>query len=287
MSLPIPYFGHKVEGLKVIFTNLSFGNPTTYQWGFGDGSDSTLESPEHTYSQPGFYKVTLQVGNTEGLSEVLEMNVGVGGAEEITNLTLPELIDDYMPEDLLGSASISRKVNLISKWRLYLQPLVYLKTAPDEPAIEISPEDTHNEFAWPALFNYLIAQLVAYDIILQGANQFLANIGKAGSDTVSEETSTGQGNIKLIETGPAKTEWYDNVTTEKLENIGKIYLSATKGGGIIAYLKASICQLANRLRIYLPMCGQLDHNTTPPSVVTKTRRGGHNANPFGITKRML
>lgn len=45
-------------GTTVKFTNKS-KNATTYLWDFGDGTTSTLENPEHTYSTQGNYNVKL------------------------------------------------------------------------------------------------------------------------------------------------------------------------------------------------------------------------------------
>ena len=49
--------------LIVPFTNTSF-NGTSYQWFFGDGTNSSLASPTHTYSIPGTYYVLLVVHDT-------------------------------------------------------------------------------------------------------------------------------------------------------------------------------------------------------------------------------
>jgi gliding motility-associated-like protein len=43
---------------NVQFNNLSYGN-NTYWWDFGDGQNSAAENPNHIYSNPGFYEVTL------------------------------------------------------------------------------------------------------------------------------------------------------------------------------------------------------------------------------------
>lgn len=45
--------------LTVHFTDKSGGNPTGWQWDFGDGSYSTLQNPVYTYNTPGTYTVTL------------------------------------------------------------------------------------------------------------------------------------------------------------------------------------------------------------------------------------
>jgi PKD repeat protein/C1A family cysteine protease len=43
------------------FTNLSEGSNLSYDWNFGDGEHSNQVSPQHTYSNPGDYTVTLTV----------------------------------------------------------------------------------------------------------------------------------------------------------------------------------------------------------------------------------
>jgi len=45
----------------VAFTDQSTGTITDYFWDFGDGVTSTEMDPKHTYTEPGFYLVTLSV----------------------------------------------------------------------------------------------------------------------------------------------------------------------------------------------------------------------------------
>ncbi|MGB9929160.1 MAG: PKD domain-containing protein, partial [Methanosarcina sp.] len=52
--------------LKVKFTDKTNGSPTTWYWNFGDGNNSTRRNPEHIYSRPGNYTVTLSVRNAKG-----------------------------------------------------------------------------------------------------------------------------------------------------------------------------------------------------------------------------
>jgi PKD repeat protein len=63
----IPNISYKVinacEGTNVRFDNQTTiigGAPITYRWDFGDGNSSTMEDPEHRYSTPGGYRVTLR-----------------------------------------------------------------------------------------------------------------------------------------------------------------------------------------------------------------------------------
>jgi PKD repeat protein len=52
--------------LTVTFTDRSFNSPDTYTWSFGDGTTSPEKDPEHTYTSPGIYHVTLKVSNEYG-----------------------------------------------------------------------------------------------------------------------------------------------------------------------------------------------------------------------------
>jgi len=50
------------------FTDTSGGTPTSWFWDFGDGTNSTLQNPVHTYSLPGIYSVNLTPANEFGTS---------------------------------------------------------------------------------------------------------------------------------------------------------------------------------------------------------------------------
>lgn len=52
-------FQFQADGLRVLFTDASQGNPTDWSWDFGDGSGSRFQNPDHLYAQPGTYSVTL------------------------------------------------------------------------------------------------------------------------------------------------------------------------------------------------------------------------------------
>ena len=57
--------------LKVSFSDLSMGQPTSWAWDFGDGGSSTDQDPMHTYGQPGSYTVTLTVADDAGFEDTL------------------------------------------------------------------------------------------------------------------------------------------------------------------------------------------------------------------------
>jgi hypothetical protein len=64
---PIASFSFTRSQLTVAFMDTSTGNPTKWEWDFGDGTaHSTSRNPAHQYSQAGTYIVTLTVTNSVG-----------------------------------------------------------------------------------------------------------------------------------------------------------------------------------------------------------------------------
>lgn len=53
--------GLPTPGQAVNFTDASKGNPTSWQWDFGDGIKDTSENPSHIYAAAGSYGVTLTI----------------------------------------------------------------------------------------------------------------------------------------------------------------------------------------------------------------------------------
>jgi len=47
------------------------GSITSWSWNFGDGTTSNQQSPSHSYSQPGYYNVSLTVQNSGGCSNTI------------------------------------------------------------------------------------------------------------------------------------------------------------------------------------------------------------------------
>jgi len=90
--------------LTVQFTDLSTNDPDTWEWNFGDGSPtSDAINPEHTYSTPGIYTVTLTVSNLGG-SDVMEMESYISVYE------IPVLEFDVTPES--GSGMNDGAINM-------------------------------------------------------------------------------------------------------------------------------------------------------------------------------
>ncbi|HCX21072.1 MAG: hypothetical protein CMB80_20250 [Flammeovirgaceae bacterium] len=71
------------SGHEVIFTNgtsYAGSDSLTYTWYFGEGSQSSLLNPTHTYDNPGSYVVTLDVANSEGCLESLSKIIEIKAA---------------------------------------------------------------------------------------------------------------------------------------------------------------------------------------------------------------
>ena len=60
--------------LNVTFTDNTTGEPTAWDWSFGDGTYSTVKNPSHTYSAAGNYTVKLTASNTAGVSTQTKTN---------------------------------------------------------------------------------------------------------------------------------------------------------------------------------------------------------------------
>jgi len=71
--------GTPYEGTAVQFLDESEGSPTSWEWDFGDGTTSSLQSPAHTYETAGKYLVSLRTGNA--------MGVGVPFTKEVSILS--------------------------------------------------------------------------------------------------------------------------------------------------------------------------------------------------------
>lgn len=60
--------------LLVTFTDKSTNNPVSWLWDFGDGNQSILQNPTHTYITQGIYNVTLTVANANGSNTTIKTN---------------------------------------------------------------------------------------------------------------------------------------------------------------------------------------------------------------------
>ena len=87
-NLPIAHFRwNAVDTLspqEIEFTDLSYYEPATWHWNFGDGSTSQDTSPVHLYSAPGTYTVCLMVCNANACDTTCQEVV----IEAVSTITL-------------------------------------------------------------------------------------------------------------------------------------------------------------------------------------------------------
>jgi hypothetical protein len=57
--------------LSFLFTDVSYYEPTSWKWHFGDGDTSNLPGPLHVYDSPGAYEVCLETCNEKGICDTL------------------------------------------------------------------------------------------------------------------------------------------------------------------------------------------------------------------------
>jgi len=60
--------------LTVNFNDQSTGNPTSWDWDFGDGDTSTEQNPTHVYDETGEYTVTLTIDGPAGSDTMVRTN---------------------------------------------------------------------------------------------------------------------------------------------------------------------------------------------------------------------
>lgn len=68
-NLPLANFRYSPDTLNQYhfsFTDVSYYEPTSWLWTFGDGNSSTEIDPEHTYEADGTYEVCVTVSNENG-----------------------------------------------------------------------------------------------------------------------------------------------------------------------------------------------------------------------------
>ncbi|PLW93670.1 MAG: hypothetical protein C0591_14255 [Marinilabiliales bacterium] len=84
----------------------------SWNWSFGDGSNSTLQNPSHTYTNDGSYTVSLTISDgvtskTETKTQYIVAGSGGGGTGTLTGLVTDALTGDPVPNALVSVAGLS------------------------------------------------------------------------------------------------------------------------------------------------------------------------------------
>ena len=120
-------------------------------------------------------------------------------------------------------------------------------------------------------------ELAAYDFLyIRIENMLVQTAEQLNKQIISESSSdsgeeSGRDRIKQITTGPTEVQYYDTLT-DSLSTLYKSYATATAPGGILDDLRKSLCMLAQRMEIFLPLCTQ-PRTITVPKVVNPREAG--------------
>ena len=278
-------FIYVTKGLHVSFRIISkVPSGVTTSWDFGDFKESSSNdrSPSYTYETAGFYTVTLRVTIGEETIEQSQL-VMVSEDENITTHlsdSIYNLIDNYIPKEL-GNMSMDQKVTYITKWQLYLGPLVNHEILPDKYQDELAYEGLENQLVMElAAWEYLNVQITA---LLARTNDFFSKFQNQSESSNSEEEDSST-RIKKITTGPTEVEYFDKYS-DSIASWWKYYMQALQPGGIIDELRVNLCTLAQRLDIYLPFCDKV-RTSVVPKVVNHRKAGPLGGpNPIALVKK--
>lgn len=259
----------KVKGLEVSVSILSeVPADLTPVWDFGVVGGSTTEETNYTYETSGRYTITLYLQDAKGEKEAVGKKVVMVSEYTKTQLTdsIYNLINKYIPENLNLSMGFDDKAAYITKWQLYIQPLVNHY---------IPIEEYSNELYYEGLENQLVMELAAYDFLYIKIENMLIQTASQLEDQINSSDDGGEtevrDRIKQITTGPTEVQYFDTVT-ESISTLFKAYADATKPGGILDDLRKNLCMLAQRMDIFLPFCTQ-PRTIKVPKVVNHRHAG--------------
>ena len=281
-------FVYVAKGLEVSFKVLNkVPADATIGWDFGViGGESSELNPTFTYESPGYYTATLTVTENPPEGEPIVSTVSQvllvsdGDVKTHLNDSIYNLIDLYVPANLVDDGmTLQQKTTFIQKWQLYLGPLVNHCIPMEEYTNELYYEGLENQLVMElAVWDFLNMQIVS---LLTGTGQYIDSLTYQSVNTHGEgeeEEPTGDdqataGRVKRIQTGPTEVEYFDELS-DSLSTLYKAYSEALKPNGIIDVLRQNLCNLASRLRIFLPMCDNAYKPVKVPRVVNRRHPKG-------------
>ena len=253
------FFTYTAVGLSASFRDLSYGNPSSWEWNFGDTTSSTDQHPTHDFTEEGFHSVTLTI-TLDGVPPLISestQRVGISNAPfECPQMSTYEAVMMRIPSTLQVAAPPPLIYSLIRKWQKIIGKLV----TPEIPEVDI-----HNELRWPLLPNELVIELVSLDIFEGRVKNYLLGLTGVGSGS-SSSASSGGGGLKAIVTGPSEVQWYDNAAS-----VSQAISAVTKTGGFIDQSKNQACTLAGMLKISLMICPDLNKPVFSPTIAKKRK----------------
>ncbi len=119
--------------LSVQFSDQSSGNPTSWEWDFGDNTTSTEQHPSHNYFNEGTYSVTLSVTNEYGTSNLTK--TGMIMVTEATEFGMNFTIPGIEFETIGGIQQLTFDGDQISDFSLNISNHELIVNPPDDCGI--------------------------------------------------------------------------------------------------------------------------------------------------------
>ncbi len=208
------------------FINTSAGPGTlSYQWNFGNGNTSTQTSPSHTYTQPGFYNVTLVTTSSAGCVDtfrtVQAIEVGpnssftfnndacIGTAVSFLNTSVP------LPDSVrwqLGDGTSSTALNPVKNYAAagsYTVQLISFYSGCSDTVVQTVRIRERPQIAFSA--NERVSCSAPFTVNFQdnstGVTSWLWNFGNGSTSNVQQpvHTYTNPGSYTVTLTG--SNEW--------------------------------------------------------------------------------
>lgn len=195
-------------------------------------------SPMITSNVGSFEYVILQVKESDNIP-LIRGNIVINEYVPFSD-SIEQYISAELPEGLtLSEKFINQKIRY---WRLFLQE-----------AYNVKDENLNVDSAWPVLVNVLIGKLIAYDALVTAIKGNLFSVFNATSNYQSNSSSTTNGDVKSITTGPTQVEFY--ASGETVNSVIKSVTSNSENGkSILSQMAEDLCGLASKLTLKLPMC---------------------------------
>jgi PKD repeat protein len=102
--IPAADFSFQKNNLEVDFRDASVdadGTVESYNWAFGDNTNSTLTNPSHTFAKAGTYTVSLTVTDNDGAINTKTLDITVS-ANEASTISIPVVADAYVQSGTFG-----------------------------------------------------------------------------------------------------------------------------------------------------------------------------------------
>ncbi|MFN8116007.1 MAG: PKD domain-containing protein [Bacteroidia bacterium] len=128
-----------VSNADVQFINTS-SNSVNYFWDFGDGSNSTIQSPSHTYNAPGIYTVKLKACSATTCDSLIKTNYITVSSLPFTPVVTPSIIPVFCSGSAINfTLSCTSGAGYLYQWQSSGSDI----TGETNPTIAIIYEDVY------------------------------------------------------------------------------------------------------------------------------------------------